>query len=425
MPSFDIIVIGAGISGASFAYKISKYAKTLLVEARDKKCLPMTTNIFPEHNRRFLRDDEVDYLNKSIFPCNFRKINYMDKKYHGIIHSEEFGEDFGYISYTENLIKYLLQKSEEQGNTVKYNEKILKVLRSSDKIEIISNKGESYVGKLLAIATGSGGFDLQRSLGFETPDSYMGVYKHLFGKEDQLQENLPTDYIFHINPKISHDGPFFFNRGRERISLGFLGKKDDTSEAIISKFYRILNNYNEIQPFIKDLKKDETEPVIGKISKHPIKNLSLNRSLVLGEAGGLVTAFFYEGILGGLASADIATSVIKPLLEEDSNFTQAELGKYDKELKRILLDTYFKTGIASEYLFYHSGTKLNTLWEIYCNFIKTNKTIRRYIWEAIRKHDLENYDLQRDKWTGEQLFKKLPVLSKMTYWPLFLKAMLK
>ncbi len=424
---YDVIVIGAGISGASFAYKITKSsdAKILLIEAKDKAKLPVTTNIFPDHNRRFLTDDEVNYSDKSMFPCTFRKINYMDKKYHGIIDSAEFGAPFGYISYTEKLIEFLLNKAEEQGGIINYGEKISKVSRSNDKVEVLSSSGQSYTGKLLAFATGSHSFDLQRSLGFETPDKYMGCVTHLYGDEDVIKENIPTNYIFHLNPKISHDGPLFINRGKERIFLGFLGKKGDTPDTLISKLGRILRNYQPFQPFLKGLKEGLSKPVVGEISKHPIKNFSLDRTIVLGEAAGIVTALFYEGLLGGLACADIANSVINPLLENNSNFTRMELIKYDQELKRILLDNYFKTGLASEYLFYQSGTKLKTLWETYCNFIKTNRTIRKYIWEAITRFDLEHHDLARDRWTGEQLFKKLPTLQKMTYWPLFLKAMLK
>ena len=56
---YDVIVIGAGISGATFACKISKFAKTLLIEANEEKNLPITTNVYAEHNKRFLY--EIDY----------------------------------------------------------------------------------------------------------------------------------------------------------------------------------------------------------------------------------------------------------------------------------------------------------------------------------------------------------------------------
>ncbi|MBD3338782.1 MAG: hypothetical protein GF353_06730 [Candidatus Lokiarchaeota archaeon] len=420
---YDIIVIGAGISGASFAYKVSKHAKTLLLELREKDRLPQNTNIFPEHNKRFLSD--IDYSDEVLFPCPFRIINYKDKKYDGLIDSTEFGKYFGHISYTEKVILRLLENAENNGTTLQFGERVNQVQRNNDCVEIRTNKGNDYKARLLAIGTGSHSFELQKSLGFEAPDQYKGVYTHLYGSEDQITSNLKFDYMFHINPNISHTGPFFINKGRERISLGFLGKIQDSDEEIISKLYRILQNYKVIQPYIKNLKEGSKKPVVGMISKHPISHYSDDRVLVLGEAAGIVTAFFYEGILGGLACADLANRTVKPLLDSESSLKSNELKVYDDEVNRILIETYFKTGKASEYLFYEAGSKIKTLWQVYCNFIKENKTIRRYIWEAIRMHDLEHYDTSRDRWTGEQIFKRLPFLSKATYWPLFLKAMLK
>ncbi|MHA2186535.1 MAG: hypothetical protein ACXAAI_16210, partial [Promethearchaeota archaeon] len=74
---YDVIVIGAGIAGATFALKSSKYAKTLLIEAQDyEKEIPLRTNIFPEHNKPFIKE-EIDWNNKEIFPTPHTTSNYM------------------------------------------------------------------------------------------------------------------------------------------------------------------------------------------------------------------------------------------------------------------------------------------------------------------------------------------------------------
>ena len=420
---FDIIVVGAGITGATFAYKVSKFAKTLLIESKDEESKKNTllTNIFPEHNCPYLND--INYSDRFLFPCIHHKINYMSKKYNGIVDSGEFGAPFGYISYTERLIDHLIQNCENNDGSVKYGEKILKISKSNEKVEITSNKGNTYSGKLLAIATGSYGFDLQKSIGFDTPDSYKGIYVHLFGDEDRLEDLSDFNYLFHINHKISDKGPFFINKGRERLSTGFLGKSHETYEEIVSKLNRILDNYKPIQPYIAGLKKGQVKPVIGEISKHPINSFSRDRAIVLGEAAGLVTSFFYEGLLGGIVSADIASKVIKPLLERESNFSRTDLYQYDHDIRNKLLDTYFKNGAASEYLFYSSGSAMKIIWETYTQFITENSTIRRYVWEAIRS--IDGYDIKRDRWLGEQIFKKLPLVSKITLGPTFLKALFK
>ncbi|MHA1349680.1 MAG: hypothetical protein ACTSSC_05105 [Promethearchaeota archaeon] len=418
---YDFIVIGAGISGASFAYKASKYAKTLLVEAQDyDREIPVRTNIFAEHNKPFV--DDIFWNDDSIFPRPFVQLNYKSEKYDGLLNSKEFGAPLGKISHTEILIKKLIDKFRDQGGTTQFNANIAKIVRHTDYIELINGKGESYSTKLLILATGSRGFPLQKSLGFGIPDSSMGIYTNIYADESLLEENFNFQYMFHLNPKISPNGPFFFNVGKGRIATGYLGNKENPAE-LKNKLIRILKNYQLIQPFMKGIKWDESIPFIsGGISKHPISSFSKDRVIVLGEAAGLVTAFFYEGILCGLASADIAATLLKTLLENNSNFSRAELKKYDDEVARALF-TYFRNGNACEYLFYTESSSAKTLWNSYSNLLNTNKTVRKYVYEAHINQDLSKHNTDNDRYVGEKLFATIPVLSKMTLWPKFLKAM--
>jgi flavin-dependent dehydrogenase len=420
---YDVIIIGAGISGATFASKISKYAKTLLIEAQDyHKEIPIRTNIFPEHNKPFIKE-EIDWENKTIFPTPHIKSNYMSDEYNGILDSTEFGIPLGNVSYTENLIRELINQLEQQEGSFKTNEKISKINRHNDHLELVNNKGESYSTKLLALATGSRGFELQRSLSFEVPDSYTGVYLHFFGEEDKINENLDVNYTFHINPKISRNGPFFFNKGIERVSAGYLGEKGQSKEEIISKLERILKNYKPIQPVVDGLSYNLSTAVVGEISKHPIKRFSNDRVLVLGEAAGIVTAFFYEGLLPGVACADIASNTIKPLFEKDSNFSGTELQKYDHEVNRVL-NPYFKNGRALEYLIYNDSSYVKSLWRLYTKLLMENRTCRKYIYEAYINQDLSTHNTSNDRYVGEKWFGMLPTLSKITLSPKFFRAML-
>jgi flavin-dependent dehydrogenase len=417
--NFDVIVIGAGIAGSSFARKISPHAKTLLLEENED--VTVRTNVFPEHNMPYI---DVDDTNKEIFPHDHVKTNYMGKEKDGFIDSTEFGAPLGKISHTENLIKYLLEKCEENEGIVKFNKKLTNVNRHSDYIEVRTNDGDEFKAKVLVLATGSRALELQNSLGFETPDSYMGIYTHLYGTEDQIKENFNFQYLFHLNGNISENGPFFFNVGRDRVIAGFLGNKDETEVQIKNKLDRILKNYQYIQPYIKGLKREEKPFFTGKISKHPIKKMSQDRILVLGEAAGLVTAFFYEGLLSGLVSAQSAVDTLQPLLEKGSNFTRQELRDYDRKIDHILSD-YYRNGAACESLFYNAGSSTKLLWNTYIDLINDNKKLRRQIWEAYRIPDVSQYDISRDRWAGEQLFSKLPTLSKITLGPRFFKAMMK
>jgi len=420
---YDVIVVGAGVSGASFAKNVSKFAKTLLIESQDYSSgIPVRTNIFAEHNKPYI-DDEF-WNDNEIFPRLFLQTNYKSEKYDGFIPSKEFGGPLGKISHTEIFIQKLIQSFEDNGGVSKFNEKITKINNHSDYIELINNKGESYKTKLLALATGSRGFDLQKSLGFATPESFMGIYTNIWADESLLDENFSFQYMFHLNQNISSNGPFFFNIGKGRISTGYLGNNESPIE-LSDKLDRILSNYKRIQPYMNGLKWDKESFVTGAISKHPINSFSKDRVIVLGEAAGLVTAFFYEGILCGLLSADAAVKIIQPLFENNSNFTSTELKNYDRELARLLLNGYFKNGDACEYLFYSGESYSKTLWTTYTELLNTNKTVRKYVYEAYIIQDLWNYDTDRDRFVGERLFGALPTLSKLTMWPKFLKAMTK
>jgi flavin-dependent dehydrogenase len=420
---YDVIIIGAGVSGATFASKVSKYAKTLLIEAQNyQKEIPKRTNIFPEHNKPFVIE-ELDWNNKKIFPNPHTTSNYMSDEFNGVIDSKEFGMPLGNVSYTENLIQFLIDQLKQQEGAFHSGERISKINRHNESLEVINSKGESYHTKLLVLATGSRGFELQRSLGFKVPDSYTGVYLHLFGNEDKINENLRWNYTFHINPKISRNGPFFFNKGVERISAGYLGEKNQSKEEIISKLERILRNYKPIQSIISGLSYNISDAIVGEISKHPIKKYSNDRVLILGEAAGIVSAFFYEGLLPGVACAHIASDILKPLFDSGSSFTRAELQTYGKEVNRVLM-TYFKNGNAMEHLIYNESSSVKSLWRLYTKLLSENKTCRKYIYEAYINQDLSKHIVANDRYVGERLFGMLPTLSKLTLSPKFFKAML-
>jgi flavin-dependent dehydrogenase len=420
---YDVIVIGAGVSGASFALKISKSAHTLLIESQDyDTAIPERTNIFAEHNKPYI--DETMWNDSEIFPKLFTQLNYKSEECDGLLSSNEFGAPMGKISRTELFLGKLISIYKQNGGDTRFNETVAKVIKHLDHLEVISNQGTSYSTKLLVIATGSRGLELQKSLGFQVPESYQGIYTNVYADEDLLQENFSFQYMFHLNPKISANGPFFFNVGKNRISTGYLGNREK-KEDLINKLDRILMNYEKIQPFLNGLSWDKKNFVTGGISKHPISSFSNDRIIVLGEAAGLVTSFFYEGILCGLLSADVAAKVCVPLIENESNFLKSELIKYDNEVKSILLDGYFRNGDACEYLFYGSGSHLKSLWNVYTELLLKNKTVRQYVYEAHMIQDLSKYDTDRDRWVGERLFGALPTFSKLTLSPRFFKVMLK
>ncbi|TFF85414.1 MAG: hypothetical protein EU518_01215, partial [Promethearchaeota archaeon] len=101
--------------------------------------------------------------NSEIFPRDHIKTLYLGKEGGGFINSKEFGEPLGKIVYTDKLLNVLLSQFEEKGGLVKFNEKVKKVNITKEKVEIQTNKNISYSARVLILATGSRGFDIQKS----------------------------------------------------------------------------------------------------------------------------------------------------------------------------------------------------------------------------------------------------------------------
>jgi thioredoxin reductase len=115
---YDVIVIGAGVSGASFALKISKSAHTLLIESQDyDTAIPERTNIFAEHNKPYI--DETMWNDSEIFPKLFTQLNYKSEECDGLLSSNEFGAPMGKISRTELFLGKLISIYKQNGGDTK------------------------------------------------------------------------------------------------------------------------------------------------------------------------------------------------------------------------------------------------------------------------------------------------------------------
>ncbi|KKK42948.1 MAG: hypothetical protein Lokiarch_31040, partial [Candidatus Lokiarchaeum sp. GC14_75] len=81
-------------------------------------------------------------------------------------------------------------------------------------------------------------------------------------------------------------------------------------------------------------------------------------------------------------------------------------------------------GNAMEYLIYNEGSYVKSLWRYYTKLLSENATARRYIYEAYINQDLSTHKIANDRYVGEKLLGMLPMLSKITLGPKFLRAML-
>ncbi|MCP4763784.1 MAG: NAD(P)/FAD-dependent oxidoreductase [archaeon] len=448
---YDFVVIGAGAAGSYFCDLASKYSSVLLLDKSTRGRINSCSGIFPKHNYSFFNDDSPLPLDdKKIFPCDHYTLTYSTKQYDGTIDGREFGSPLGKMANIDELNKFLLERAEKNGAELKFNIEVKKISISDNEATIFCNNGEEYKADVVIIATGPGdiskvksydktskrqAFHLQTSLGFEAPDLYFAAATKYTGDSDLIEKNIPTQYNYHLNRKISPFGPLFTTKWVNQFYIGVI--HEDYNIAV-KKLVAVTERYKRVQPYFRGMKRfnhPHADNINGlpifrvAVTKHPVNKLVKNRVLLLGDAAGFVTGLFYEGVVGALGSAKIASDLLKELInldvKEKYNDSPQFLGRYKRNLKKTVLK-YIDIQKQNEATFLDSGDAGETIMSTYARLLseKKNKELRHYGYEVLVMKDLTKYNDRLNRLSGEAIYKGLPIAQKVICAPVFLKALM-
>ena len=455
---YDFIVVGAGIAGSYFADIASKYASILVLDKLPFDRINLSSGVFPNHNFIYFdKDNPAPIDNKKIFIEDQYTMVYSCKEHEGVVDGREFGGPIGKLIDLTQFVYFLNKRAEKNGVEIKFNTEVTGITISNDGCTVNCKNNEVYACDVVLLGTGAGNtsavnqkdknthkkaFTLQTSLGFAHPDIYFSAITRYIGDHDTIAENMENQYIFHYNRKISKYGPGpYAVRFGNHFDLGVIA--EESHEFAIKKMVSIVKKYPRLQPYFNKVKPIEGPnintvegiPIFKTVtSKHCLNKKAIDRVILLGESAGLVTDLFYEGVVGGLASARAASDVLKDIMDNrksDSTninaFNYNNLEKYDKVLNTQLLDRYLKSQHGMEILFLNSGDLGQTLFNTFCKLLanKKNKEMRRYVYEVLTTDDFKNYSFDYDKISGERIFKALPLAQKLIASPIFLKAAFK
>jgi flavin-dependent dehydrogenase len=420
---YDYAIIGGGIAGISTFYYLSKLGSTILIDKNSNKHYSLC-KLFPKHNFQWIPDD-LDLKNKDIFVRNNDLSKYASKLNEAEINANEFdGKSMGKVVDQYNFIQWHLREAIKSKGEILWDHKVNQVNIFDNSVKI-NTESREIIAKIVIIATGSSDFTIQKSLGFKTPEKLNVIISTFKGSEKLLSQNISEDYIFRIHPDISRNGPLVMTRARNYFNIGYLSK--ESKDEMATKLMRILKNYQPIQKYftgiekqLQDVSKDDFQ--FNSCSKHLIPEMINNRIIVIGEAAGAVTSFYYEGIVGSVISARTVYDTIKKIEKGiiNSNYSKEDLIQYENLLKSRIKN-YFQSGNAAENMFLKSGSNWFSIWDTFVTTLKKNSKVRKNVYTAFIYDDLGNYPLKNDEWVGEQIFKNLPFGKKIALTPFFLK----
>jgi len=298
-----IVIIGSGISGLSLSYFLSESGiKNIVIDFRsDVGKSPRSTTLISEKIFKFFDFIKSEDAIKSFDVANFW---YDNEKIFTIKSKNKM-----YIFDYKELERKIFQNIDKNFSNFLFSEKVVDVNLSKNIL-----------------------FTNKRKLKFEFLVDASGTYAFLANKFNlfKLRKIFNSFEIFGKFKKRLEDVNLFFDKKFSKKKFGWYIDLNDAYALVgaidtklkIDKFREFVNNFDISKIFY-----EYSHPILfGKLKKYSLEN-----SLIVGEAAGLVKPFSLGGITYGIISSYLA---YRSIIDNDPE-------SYDKKIKRVFNKSLF------------------------------------------------------------------------------------
>lgn len=352
---YDVIIVGAGPAGATLGYELSREGvKVLILEKerlpRYKTCaggitvkaaglLDLDISPIVHHVTYGVR---VIYKNKKEFT------KWYDKPLIYMVMRDEFDH-------------LLVQRAQAAGAVVTDNQRVSQLQVTSEGVEVRTEQA-TYTTEILVGADGAKSI-VAKNLGF-TNGNELGI-----GMEAEIsvskEELASWDSLIGLNLGQIRGGYGWIFPKKNLLSVG-AGSSLRQAKRLKPCYQKMLSSQSlEGQEFVRP--KSHLLPV--RRNGSPIQD---KRSLLLGDAAGLVDPFTGEGIYNAVRSAHIAAPIIIQSLQTDS----IDLAEYQEAIdKEIMPELKASRGFLKIYawfpgLYFDAVKRSDRLWRAHCRLLR-------------------------------------------------------
>ena len=356
---FQCIIIGAGPAGARAAYELSKTQKDILIiDYRDQLGDKLCTGIIGINCAdEFGLDKDLIY-----HEANSADIYSPDNNHYSLHSKDSKAMIIDRIKYVQRLTDL----AKNNGVKIYKNSRVQSISINNNKVQLSYkslNKIYNVTSKTIIIASG-----LENKLLTDVSLNPLDK-KHILNGSQVIIEN----HLNIKNTKVflgSKYGPQGFGWtvpvNQNKLLIGVLTK--GKSKEITKSFMKyLLDQYQIDKSGTKEIK-------TWGIPIKPINKSYAERTLVIGDAAGLVKPITGGGIYYSQLSGKIASEIIGKALSENS-FSEDSLSEYENKWKDKIGSEIKRGNKMREILFNFSDHKLSQL----LNFSLTNKLILRIL----------------------------------------------
>lgn len=308
---YDVIIVGAGISGLFLAKELSNDNKILVIDKNEVKNVHKCITGF----RFCFQDDFLKQYISAEFNTGYVKSLYSDKLY----------IKTSYVSLDEDkLTSDIVRIIIKNGGNILENTKFIKILDNNDKHIEISTSNGNFKSKLLIDCTGHESI-IANEYKMYKQNFYYNIYGGIYNLKledaivyEILEEKTPIRFIEVIPINNKQVVIYAFDFNRKNIN-------DKKFENVEEKYMKKLN-----LPIEQDDKKEE---IYGTIQTGVLKSNSLNRVFLYGEAGlvaPIMTGFGFNNIVKTYKQV---SSHLNRCLKENRLKSQDLKYKYSKKMR--------------------------------------------------------------------------------------------
>ncbi len=324
---YDVIVSGAGPSGAMAAlFGARAGLKVLLLEkgaqGRSKCCAGGLLN------RSLLALQDIQ-IPEALVECELNGFSFIVEGKH---YSVRLGKPFGLMVRRGALDEFLMRCAQNEGAELMDNAKVLKVSEKGDCVELLTTMG-ALEAKYLIVADGAKGV-LANQLFNKRPANSAALGAALEIRTNPAQHGLMQVYLLSYGQKVLRAAPSF------PLTGAVFPLRSSAIISVVGKSYPAAAFHRCIQSIKEDIKRTNgTAEAIGKPCFHPLpivplRHLRSKRSVVVGDAAGLVNPFSGEGISSALISGKAAAKAVAAAYVSGK---ASALESYEKEIRRTII----------------------------------------------------------------------------------------
>lgn len=350
--SLDVIIIGAGVAGASAAYKLANAGlKVIIIEKeklpRYKTCgggvVLRSANLLP-------------FKINSVIQRELRTADVYDQENKIKFHIQREMPAI-FMTMRSDFDLFLLNKAVESGAILLENSEVKEIKNNEDEVEVTTQK-ESFHAKFVVACDGATGFTMTRFKLNQNLIRVPAVEAELFVDDrtfDQLKNSARFDFGF-----VPHGYGWVFPK-LEHLSVGvaFMEKVNQSIQDWYKKYLSLLGIKSE------NILKNEKHGYVIPLIKRKIKN-SCGRILFAGDCLGFVDPLTAEGISYAIKTGQLAARAIVSNYKDQKKVTQkykSDLEHVYREVKaaRLLSKVVYGPLALRKFIFRHWGEKLSEL----------------------------------------------------------------